>query len=326
MKANQTMNHLGVEIALFPMEHLNITQSRYSDFSHVGYNAYDLAGKDTGIDNVYAPFTLKVVWKDPYQDTGVGVTNVYKVQLANGRILNPDEIFIMLWHDNDIKDLRVGQIIPQGRAFYQEGTKGFATGNHVHIELSYWRYDGRYPIYLMSNGYWTTWGVELNLEDAFYINDTNLINTRGLRFKKYTPPLLSVKEVAQQVIDGKWGLGEDRVDRLTKAGYNARIVQAEVNLMLKPKLKSVSEVAKEVIDGKWGVGADRANRLTNAGYNYNSVQTEVNRIIADKDVPMVAKEVIAGKWGVGGDRITRLTNAGYSYQKVQAEVNRLLGV
>lgn len=131
MKNGQTMNNAqGVEIALFPMTHLNITQGRYNNFSHKGYNATDLAGKDTGIDPVIAPFTCRVVWKDPYQNTGVGLTNVYKVQLANGRVVGQGELFILLWHDNYIGDLWVGQIIPQGKIFYQEGTKGNATGNH----------------------------------------------------------------------------------------------------------------------------------------------------------------------------------------------------
>ena len=324
MKYGQTMkNPQGIEIALFPMTHLNITQGRYNKFSHKGYNATDLAGKDTGIDDFIAPFSCRVLWKDPVQNTGVGLTNQFKVQLANGRIVQPGELFILLWHDNWIGDLWVGQLIPQGKVFYQEGTKGYATGNHVHVELSYWKYDGRYPIYQLANGYWTTHGVELNIEDAFYVNDTIIINSGGYTFKRYLPQK-STEEIAKEVIANKWGVGQDRVNRLTKAGYDPVVVQKTVNALLAVNRKSVQQIAQEVIEGKWGVGSDRANRLTNAGYNYNVVQTEVNRIIADKDVPRVAKEVIAGKWGVGSDRKARLTKAGYNYNLIQAEVNRQL--
>ena len=41
------------------------------------------------------------------------------------------------------------------------------------------------------------------------------------------------KEVALEVIEGKWGVDDDRVVRLTNAGYNASSVQKVVNNMLK---------------------------------------------------------------------------------------------
>lgn len=42
-------------------------------------------------------------------------------------------------------------------------------------------------------------------------------------------PRKSVAQLATEVIQGKWGHGDDRVRRLTKAGHNAKAVQAEVN-------------------------------------------------------------------------------------------------
>ena len=44
--------------------------------------------------------------------------------------------------------------------------------------------------------------------------------------------LKSVEEIAKEVISGKWGNGQERVDRLTAAGYNASEVQVIVNKML----------------------------------------------------------------------------------------------
>lgn len=40
-------------------------------------------------------------------------------------------------------------------------------------------------------------------------------------------------EIAREVIDGKWGSGDDRKKRLTEAGYNYSEVQARVNQILK---------------------------------------------------------------------------------------------
>ena len=45
------------EYAMFPMEYMNITQGVNGSFSHSGTNAIDIAGKDSGIDTAYAPFT-----------------------------------------------------------------------------------------------------------------------------------------------------------------------------------------------------------------------------------------------------------------------------
>jgi N-acetylmuramoyl-L-alanine amidase len=47
-----------------------------------------------------------------------------------------------------------------------------------------------------------------------------------------TPTLKSIEEIAREVINGKWGNGQDRVDRLNAAGYDALTVQAVVNKMI----------------------------------------------------------------------------------------------
>lgn len=40
------------------------------------------------------------------------------------------------------------------------------------------------------------------------------------------------EETAREVIKGKWGNGEDRIKRLTNAGYDAKLVQEFVNAIL----------------------------------------------------------------------------------------------
>lgn len=51
---------------------------------------------------------------------------------------------------------------------------------------------------------------------------------------KYSDNKKSVHDVALEVIDGKWGTGATRRQKLTQAGYNYSEVQAEVNRILKP--------------------------------------------------------------------------------------------
>ena len=95
-------------------------------------------------------------------------------------------------------------------------------------------------------------------------------------------PSKSIDEIADEVIAGAWGNGEDRKNRLIAAGYDYNAVQARVNEKLgggsAPK-KSITDIAKEVIAGQWGNGDDRRNRLQEAGYNYDEVQNKVNEIL-----------------------------------------------
>ena len=100
---------------------------------------------------------------------------------------------------------------------------------------------------------------------------------------KPSTPKKSNFEIAEEVIKGLWGNGNDRKTRLTKAGYDYNAIQALVEILLskpkQPTKKSNQEIAKEVIAGKWGNGNDRKNRLTKAGYDYNAIQALVNKLL-----------------------------------------------
>lgn len=53
--------------------------------------------------------------------------------------------------------------------------------------------------------------------------------------KAIIPNRKTVEEIAIEVIDGKWGVGNDRKIRLAKEGYNYTEVQSVVNAILKGK-------------------------------------------------------------------------------------------
>lgn len=95
-----------------------------------------------------------------------------------------------------------------------------------------------------------------------------------------TPSKKTVDELAQEVLDGKWGSGDIRKKKITQAGYDYDTVQQKVNELI------VDKIAKEVIAGKWGSGDTRKKKLTKAGYNYNKIQQRVNEILAkEKTAP-----------------------------------------
>ena len=90
-------------------------------------------------------------------------------------------------------------------------------------------------------------------------------------------------EIVRQVIRGEWGVGQERIKELTKAGYNAERIQEKVNLALQGSLindiKTMNALAYEVIQGDWGNGEERKERLEAAGYDYDAVQQRVNEIL-----------------------------------------------
>ncbi|MDR1409095.1 MAG: hypothetical protein LBJ12_02240 [Oscillospiraceae bacterium] len=95
--------------AIFPMQYLNISQGVNGQYSHQGDCAIDITGKDTGIDNFFAPFTGTI--KRIYGDYNtVWFQSNEPVQYANGTI---DYMTIMVIHDNNISDLWVGKVVQQ---------------------------------------------------------------------------------------------------------------------------------------------------------------------------------------------------------------------
>lgn len=121
----------------------------------------------------------------------------------------------------------------------------------------------------------------------------------------------SSRTIAQKVIEGEFGNGEERVKRLTEAGYNASEVQEEVNRMM-------SEEGGE------------SNEDTNTETTKQNSDCKIlcgireSQLYRDDDIETIAAEVIQGDWGNGEERRERLERAGYDYDVVQAKVNELL--
>ena len=150
----------------------------------------------------------------------------------------------------------------------------------------------------------------------------------------------SNETIAEEVIQGKWGNGDDRKNRLIAAGYDYNAIQKIVNQKLgvassnstTSNKKSIDTIVNEVIAGKWGNGEDRKTRLQNAGYNYSEIQSAVNNKLSGKSTTSsnkksnetIANEVIKGLWGNGTDRKNKLTAAGYDYNAIQKIVNQKL--
>ena len=92
-----------------------------------------------------------------------------------------------------------------------------------------------------------------------------------------------INAVAHEVIAGKWGNGQERIDRLKAAGYDYDKVQARVNKLVNASHlsedKIINAVAHEVISGKYGNEPDRSEKLKAAGYNPDVIQARVNKLL-----------------------------------------------
>lgn len=167
---------------IFPMEYLNISQGRDGGYSHQNVNAYDLIGKGTGIDPMFAPTKMKCIktYVDSYGGNTSMFQSVEKVTFADGR---NDKLLIMCIHSNDANI--VNAVYEKGEIIFTEGTSGNVTGNHIHSEWGYGNPLGD-PMYKVNGaGVWEANFNHINIEDVFYIDDNiKVINDGGYKFKK----------------------------------------------------------------------------------------------------------------------------------------------
>lgn len=132
------------------------------------------------------------------------------------------------------------------------------------------QYDGKYLIWQYSSDGKVS-GIAGNVDMNYYYGN---IEEGSDTDKK------SVDELANEVMEGKWGNGEDRKKKLEDAGYSYDAVQDRVNeIISKNGDSSITEIANDVIAGKYGNGEERKKKLEEAGYNYDTVQNKVNEIL-----------------------------------------------
>lgn len=133
-----------------------------------------------------------------------------------------------------------------------------------------------------SHGRLNGWAGNLDLDKAFISAEEWDVYASRTDAHAATPK--TVDELAQEVIEGKWGNGTDRKAKLSAAGYDYAAVQAKVNeiagaVTASGKKKTITELAKEVISGKWGNNPQRKKALIAAGYDYAAIQKKVDQLM-----------------------------------------------
>lgn len=209
------------------------------------HNGIDLVGYSYALDYIVAHSDGKVVEARNNYSTNDKTGNSY----GNYVLIKHDNGMYTLYAHMQYKSVtvNVGDRVSKGEVIGYMGNTGHSFGAHLHFEVR---------------------DTNNNRIDPTPYIDADLPSAKK-----------SNEEIADEVIKGLWGVGQDRKNRLTEAGYDYDAVQDIVNQKMAGGKKSVDEIAKEVIRGDWGVGQDRKNRLTEAGYDYEEVQDRVNEIL-----------------------------------------------
>lgn len=116
-------------------------------------------------------------------------------------------------------------------------------------------------------------GISGNVDlDECYVDYPEIIRNAGLNHftrPEEIPAEKTIQEMAQEVIEGKWGNGEERKKLLTEAGYDYAAIQTVVNKIL-PKPQNTHTVVKgdtlSVIAKKYGTTVQKILDENKAAY------------------------------------------------------------
>lgn len=217
-------------------EYLEVTQM-YNEGVH---NGIDVVGKNYTCDYIRAHSKGVVI----------GVRNNCN-DFENGSYGN----YVLLDHGNGYQTLyghmeyrsvhvNIGDSVNEGEVIGYMGNTGESFGAHLHFEV---RHNGN------------------RIDPYPYIN-SDLPNT-------YEEPEKDIDTLAREVIEGKYGNGEERKQAL---GDRYAEVQARVNEILTSSKEipvDILDLVKKTIRGDFGNGEERKQAL---GENYTEVQREVN--------------------------------------------------
>lgn len=227
---------MSLRTRLLSGEYLEVTQM-YKEGVHKGI---DVVGKNYTCDYIRAHSKGVVI----------GVRNNCN-DFENGSYGN----YVLLDHGNGYQTLyghmeygsvhvNIGDSVNEGEVIGYMGNTGESFGAHLHFEV---RHNGN------------------RIDPYPYIN-SDLPNT-------YEEPEKDIETLAREVIEGKYGNGDERKQAL---GSRYSEVQARVNEILSPSKEpkvDILDLVRKTIRGDFGNGEERKQAL---GENYSEVQREVN--------------------------------------------------
>lgn len=179
MRARQKLyNENNVQVLLFPLPSIYISQGENGQYSHRGTLNIDFLGYNNGgrVYNqpYYAPCDVKCVYKSStaYYNIWESINPVYCADGVTRKICFQNIHGNMLFS--------VGTVKRQGEQIGVTGSYGQATGDHLHFNVAEGTYKGQQqvPDWTLKNS--------IHIYNACFTNDTNIIhNPSGYNFREY---------------------------------------------------------------------------------------------------------------------------------------------
>lgn len=263
---------------------------------------YD-AGIYENVSDKNVDFARSVVCEPNVDNCGAGCKQKVDYYKSKGRWIDAkdaskaqsgDEIFYWsksyISKSNPYGVYHTGAIVDwsdEKKKFYvMEGNTGGGNGKVALKEVPY----GASKILGFGHPFWTGWKrpkEETPNQDAVIDpepieNPVADLKPEPIAPEPSTKPSKSIDELAKEVIEGKWGNGKERAQRLTEAGYSYQAVQDRVNEML--GIKKPASSSAPAPSGKYIVSiSDPKSYLRircGAGLNY----PEIGKLKKDDEV------------------------------------------
>lgn len=200
------------EYAIYPFRVMNISQN-WNQGNHVPHwqgsknysdKPWDEACKDSS-RSYFEPqndfLVEEVLGLNTNTTNSVRLKSVNKLYIPYKKAA--DYLYLTLTHMNEdnLKQVKKGQVLKKGSKLLLEGTDGYATGNHFHITANIGKYHG---FLKNSNGSWCyTYDKSLLPEEAFYIDTsfTTIKNSNGSKFKNVPVDLYGTPVARSELVD-----------------------------------------------------------------------------------------------------------------------------
>lgn len=200
------------EYAIYPFKIMNISQN-WNQGNHIPHwkdskdhsdKPWDEAGNDSN-RSYFEPQNDFII--EEILGLNNNITNTVRLKSVNKLYIpykeTPDYLYITLAHMNEdnLKQLKKGQVLKKRTKILLEGNDGFATGNHFHITANLGKY---YGFLKNSNGSWCyTYEKSLIPEEAFYVDKsfTTIKNSNGSIFKNIPITVYGTPVSRNELID-----------------------------------------------------------------------------------------------------------------------------
>lgn len=178
-------------------------------------------------------------------------------------IKHPNGMYSRYAHLKEVK-VNKGQTVDENTIIGIMGNTGNSNGTHLHFEVA------------------TGYDSKMRIDPTPYL--TKAIYEEPV--DQPAEPTKSVDELAQEVIAGKWGNGQERKDKLTDAGYDYNAVQSKVNELLGSTTSNSNSNELKVGDKVKiiGTGNGASDGSSNTAYGIGW-EREILKIYGDREYP-----------------------------------------